>query len=535
MARYTVQAIWSGIAASQYFASAGQSLATLGIDPDLPISDSVGDRLAAGALRPSGYATFSAPAIVSTAPYAIITTPKNTNIYALLMNGRLISYNSSFGSETLISAIPSCTSDGTFGVYYNNYIYVGTTTDISRYGPLSDTPALTNSIWTGSTLGSQTALTNTSYPRIRGTVGRLPNRPMFVHGDNKLYMGDFKNGQGLIHAIKTTKTTYEGDTNDGSAYNVLDLPFGYMPTCIGSLGNDLVIGAIQTTDGTIAQGKASLFFWDTFNDSFYLQVPVPDPMVTALVNNNGYLYVFSGTTSNGTDVSNGYRVSRYLGGQTLEQVFYSNSGMSPLIGAVDAVGEKVVWGTFEQLQSTTASSPEYYATVMSFASKDSRLPGGMQAIVNARAVTSSSEGVVTAVKNLQQSSFSFPKFVVGWSDASGGGLDRQSTTYGTAVWRSQMINVGEKSVIKRIHIPLAAAVGSNMTITPKVFVDDFTSSSTLGLTVINNTNFPNSERSVTYYPDIASNHNFCLEIRWTGSALLPVLLPITIDFDVFQE
>ena len=78
-----------------------------------------------------------------------------------------------------------------------------------------------------------------------------------------------------------------------------------------------------------------------------------------------------------------------------------------------------------------------------------------------------------------------------------------------------MFNIGKKFVIKEIRIPLAVAVVANMTITPKVFLDDYSSSSTAGLTAINNTNYPNSERHIEQHPTIAGNHNFCLELGYS--------------------
>ena len=144
-------------------------------------------------------------------------------------------------------------------------------------------------------------------------------------------------------------------------------------------------------------------------------------------------------------------------------------------------------------------------------------------------------GLVTSVKNVQQSSFAYPKFVAGWRDASAFGIDASSTTYGTSVWRSQMFNIGKKFVVKRIRIPLAEAVAANMTITPKLFLDDYSSSSTTGLTVINVTNYANSERTVVYTPDISGNHNFCFELRWSGTALLPVLFPIEIEVEMLGD
>lgn len=525
MFKIKFNSIWNGISPSQYFQKGESYLNGVGIDPDLPISDAVGDRRTSGALRPSAYTTFDSTQNDGN-PYWILTSPKTSLIYTYLSSGKFNSYTSSFGSETNIGTPSSGAGNG--AAYYNNYIYLATPTNVSRYGPLDGTAALTNTVWTGATLGSQTALTNTTYPSIRGS-GVFPNHPMHVHVDNKLYVGDFKAGIGYIHFIKTTKTTDEGDTNDGSTYAALDLPFGFMPMDIESYGTDLVIAAIQTTNSTLNQGRAALFFWDTVASSFYNMIWLPDPLVTALYNHNGLLHIFSGAISTGTDVSNGYRLSVHLGGSSLKQLHYSNTGSPPLAGAVDAVGTRLVWGTFQQVNTTTAASPTYYATVMAYGSKDSNFPAGVHSIAKASATGSAGDGIVTAVKAVQQSSFSYPKLVIGSRDATNYHLDSQTTTYGTSVWHSPMINIGKKFTIKRIRIPLAAAVAANMTITPKVFLDDYSSSSTTDLTVINSTNYASSERHIQYYPSIHGNHNFCLELTWSGTALLPVLFPIEVD------
>ena len=530
---FTINNIWGGVSPSQYFGREGNYLAGIGIDPDLPQSDAVGSRQTSGLLRPSGYASFDSGQVTAS-PFWIMTSPKTALVYTYLDNGRLISYASglTIASETLIGT--PTTSSGNGAAYYNNALYLATNTDISYYHPLNGTATLYNARWTGAALGTQTALTNTTYPSIRGS-GTMPNHPMHVHTDNRLYFGDFLNGVGYIHYVQTTRTTKEGDTNAGSTYNALDLPFGFMPTDIESWGNDIVISAIQTTNSTLNQGKACLFFWDTTSASWYNQVWLPDSLVTALFNNNGNLYIWSGSISTGTDVSNGYRISIYVGGQSTRQIYYSESGSSPLAGAVDAVGDRVIWGTFEQLPTTTGASPEYYGVVMALGSKRHDVPRGVHGIVNTKASGTAADGLVTAVKNVQQSSFAYPKFVVGWRDATAYGLDSQSTTYGTSVWRSQMFNIGKKFVVKRIRLPLAVAVAANVTITPKIFLDDYSSSSTTGLTVINVTNYANSERTVVYTPDISGNHNFCFELRWTGTALLPVLFPLEVETEIIGD
>ena len=540
MARQIVQigSIFGGFSPAQYFTAEGQYLAGVGLDPDLPISDAVGDRLTAGVLRPSGYAKFSSTGVDAN-PYWIVTNPKNALIYSIQNNGKIVSYTSSFGSETSVGT--AATSSGNGASYYNNYLYVAANTNISRYGPLGSA-SLTDSVWTGATLGSQTALVNTTYPSIRGS-GTMPNHVMHPHVDGALYVCDFDStsstvanrGKGLIHKIVTKYGSAEGDTNNGSAYNVLDLPFGYMPTCLASLGNDLVIGAIQTSDSALIQGKAALFFWDTISDSFYLQVDLPDALVTAIKTINGMLYVWTGNTTTGADVSNGYRVSVYAGGTTTSQVYYSDVGSPPLAGAVEAIGDRVMWGTFYQVPTTTAASPSYYAVVMALASKNRQLTGGAHCIVNTSGGATAADGVVTAIKSVQQASSSYPKLVVGWRSASAYGLDNQSTTYGTSVFRTQMFAVGKKGIVRRIRLSLAAAVAANMTITPKLFLDDFSSSSTTGVAVINNTNYAASERYVQWYPDVSFDHNFCLELVWSGTALAPVLLPLEVEIESFGD
>lgn len=524
--------IFGGHTQYQYGARPGQYLKGVGIDPDLPISDAVGDRLTSGAIRPSAYAKFSGSE-VSSNPIAIITTPKTSNIYVITAGGKLISYTSAFGSETLIGTVTGSNAEGAF--YYNNYIYITGTgaskNDISRYGPLDNSPAITNAWWSGLSL---TALTNNTYPSLRGG-GTIPQHWGHVHTDNFAYFCDFKDGQGFISAIKTSKTTNEGDTNNGSQYNVLDLPFGYYPVDIESYGTDLAIAAFQTTDGTITQGKAAIFLWDTVSDSFYEQVPLLDPLVTALLNNNGRLTVFSGSISTGADVSNGYRISVVTGPQSVQEVMYSNEGCSPIQGAVAAIGNKLMWGTFQQVRTTTAASPTYYASVMALGSKDASIPSGLHGIVKATATGTAADGLVTAIANVQNSSFSYPKLAVGWRDATSFGVDSQSTTYGTSILQLPKVVIGKKFKINQIRMNLPVAVAANMTITPAIIKDDFSSSDTTGLTVINSTNYASSERHILYYPEIHCDHDFLLQLTISGTVLSPILLPIDVLIETLED
>lgn len=527
-----IDSILGGEAPSMYFQGKGQFDKSISIDPDLPISDSTSTKEPSGILRPSKYTTFSSSA-VSGNPYWILTTPKTSLVYSYNSDGEVISYTSALGSETVVGTPTSGAGNG--AAYYNNYLYFSTPTNISRYGPLDGSASLTNTVWTGATLGSQTALTNTTYPSIRGS-GTMPNHVMHVHVDNKLYVADFVDGQGQIHFIKTKKVTDQGDTNDGSSYGALDLPFGYMPTCMESYGNALVIGAIQTTNATLNQGKAALFFWDTVSPSFNNSiVQLHDPLVTALKMNNGILYVWSGGITTGSAVSNGYRVSAYGGGTRLEQVYFSNTGSSPLPGAVDAIGDRVVWGTFDTIQDNSDSSVTYHAVVKAYGSKNTDLSKGVFSIATVNAAGVAADGLVTSVNYAQQASFSAPGLLVGWRDASSYGIDSRATTsYGGAYFQKSFV-IGNKFKINRIRIPLGATLAaSQQTLNVKLRFDDLSGTSDYTTKTINSTNY--SGRVAELFPEGAVGYNnFTLVLDWDeGTSVLPVHLPIEIDVEVYD-
>jgi len=513
----TIKSIWDGHSPSQYYGKEGSYNSSLAIDPDFPISSS--DVKASGFLVPTAYSDFTGSNLTDNA-IAIINTPKNTNTYVVTRNGRLISYDSSLANETLIGTITSNTSNGAF--YYNNYIYIIGTTDVSRYGPLDNSPSLTNTFWT-STL-SLTALTNTTYPVIRGDS--FPNHWGFVHGDGSAYFCDFINGQGMLHRINTKKVTSEGDTNGTtvpSAYNVLDLPFGWYPMTACSYGTDIAILAVQTIDTTIDQGKAALFLWDPTNvDSFYAgPIYLPDPLATAILNDNGILKVFSGNASSGV------RISKYIGGQSFQEIVYHEEGTPPFPGAVDSRGSRLVWGGWTTYPSTSAC-------VWAYGSKNDSLPKGIHNIIK----TSSSGATpnVTACKFVQQASNKTPQMVVGWRDDSDNGVDKYSTSATlTSVFRV-MLNVGQQFDLLKMRVPLAGAVGANTSITPKFYLDDASSNKTL--TVINNSNYPSKRKVVYKTPElvgVTGETNLMLEFTWGSTSPTPIALPITLDLNIHDD
>jgi len=434
--------------------------------------------------------------------------------------GLFFSYSSALSSETSVATPSSGQGNGL--AYYNNYIYIATNINIDRYGPLNGTPAYVASVWTGATLGSQTALTNTIYG-FQSSYS-FPNHPMVVHGDSALYVCDYINGQGKIHRVKTTKTTFEGDTNNSSLYGALTLPFGYLPTDIQSWGTDLVILAVQTTDTVINQGRAALFFWDASATTFYKgPLFLPDALGTALEILNGQLYIWTGNASGGV------RLLKYIGGDSIQEILFQEEGTPPPPGATAVYGNRLYWGK-------SMTYPADVLGVFSYGSKTEKLPAGLHCVARPTN-TSQTMPAITAILPAQQSSGSRNKVLIAWRDSVGYGIDKYSTT-GThnAVWRSELTKVGGKFNIVSIRIPLGTAVAANMSIIPKVLIDDV--STTVTLSTISDT-LSSGARKVVYYGlelnECIGQDNFMLELNWGGTVALPVTAPIIIEYEIWDD
>lgn len=508
--KLTIKSILDGRSPT-FFTGDSQFSGSVGIDPDQPI-DGNGPRQG-GSITPIKYADFSSTELNS-APMWFATSPKTSLVYTYLLNGKFISYSSALASETSIGTPTSGAGNGM--AYYNNYIYLFTPTDVSRYGPLDGSPSLTNTVWTST--WSKTALTNTTYPNYSSVA--YPNHaPHYHSANNRLYFCDFKEGIGYIHYIKTSKTTAEGDTDDGSTYNALDLPFGYMPTDIESYGTDLVISAIQTTNGTINQGKSALFFWDTSEtSSFYRQIDIPEPLVSALINRNGVIYVFAGQGS-----AFGYSIYRYLGGNSLEKIDVVEDGHAPYAGGVENLGTRIAWGT-------TTTYPANSVSVMSLGSKNQAVKSTVLNNI-IKSSSSGANGLISAIKSVNNASMIAPRLIVGWKDDSDTGIDAIGNATGSGVIRWAIQTQG-KFTIEKIKLVNYPAIGATTSITPKIYANDTAYSTSNNLLVINNTNF-SGKRTVELYPNgVTGEGYFEFELTFANTNITQsVLLPIEITYE----
>lgn len=516
----TIDTILPGWSPAEYFSQKGQFLFSSGIDPEMPKDDST--TKPSGLLRPTAMAKFSGTEITGV-PLWIENTNKGTDSFVYANDGKVHVINSTQTMGTALNGGAALTNAAGGGcAYYNNYIYFAKQTDVARYGPLNSTPALTQTFWTGSPM-SKTALSNTTYPTINGVV--MPNHPMYLHPmNNRLYFGDVNaQGVGIVSMINTVKGTYEGDTNSTvvpSSYNVLDTYYGYYPTCLSHLNTELAVGLIDGTSTTTKQKNTKVVFWSTVpSETSYNRVAeLPDPIISAMKNVNGILYVFSGSATGGM------RISRYLGGASFEEIYYSDDEYPVLAGAVDYQLNRVLFGS-------NTTTPIVSGCVKAIGSKSRALNMGFHNVLKATAPGTTPW--VTAIKVLQQGQTAQP--IVGWKDNNSYGLDKLSTTYGQSVWRSQIYSFGNQAEVKELRIPLAQAVGANQTLTVNLYGDDKSTYKTVG--TINSTNYPSGDRFITLKPPTSFRfyNNFMLELVWSGTALMTVSTPISIIVEQIKE
>lgn len=528
-----IESILGGHAPTTHFAASNQFRSSVGIDPAQPLTDSsVGyGYVSSGLLRPVPVSKISG-SVISNPPLWIVPNPKNNIVYVYDSAGSVYSISETSNTATAVGDLnDGGTATGNGAAYYDNYAYFSRSTTIARYGPLDGSPSFTDDFWSG-TLGL-TALTNTTYPSEYFLTFPYANHILHRHSDGKLYIADVVGNQGTIHFIKTSKTTIEGDTNDGSTYAKLQVGYGLWPTAMESYGSNLVIAFYEGATGThVPKQRAKIAFWDTTSDkvSQITWNEFPDQVITGLKNINGVLYVVSGHIQ-----IQGFRLSRYVGGYTFEEVFVSETGEPPLQGAIDGDSNRVLFGSFLE-NSTNAHS-----AVFSYGLQKASLGHGVFAVQGTTGSTSATATALSLAFN-RQPGFNYP--LVGWTsgynDGEKNGVDYQSMTYNNSVpvWWSQTYRIGQPFKITKIRIPLAQAVATNMTVTPKIYVDDDTTTS-YTLTAINNTNYP-GEKNILFRSDanskpITGKHNFWLELVWSGSALCTVGLPITIEYEFIDD
>lgn len=535
-----INSILGGHAPTTHFSREDQFKTSLGIDPSFTIDDngpgSIGGTLPSGLLRPVNTynvgTTFASPRWIKGNP------KEEGTLYVYDTGGSVYTVNDTLTTLTGLGDLnDGGIAQGNGMEYYDNYMYFARATTVARYGPLNGTAAFTDDYWVSSI--GQTALTNTQYPVDFDFTEEYPNHVLHRHSDGKLYIADVVGNQGTLHYIQTSKTTAEGDTNNGSTFDAVNVGFGLWPTAMESYGSDLAIAFIEIARAssirTFKSTRSKIAFWDTTsaNVNKITWVEFPDQMITALKNVNGILYVVSGN-----QYTDGFRVSRFIGGYSIEEVAYFETGQPAFPGALDGVSSRLYFGSW-------TNYPERAGCVYSLGLQKASLGAGVFNTVSVYGVNGDStytkaEVLVTALNVADSSTASFldnlPILGISTGGVSYSAVAAiTNTEYGNSpsVWWSRMLNIGQPFKITKIRIPLAQRVADGMTVTPKIYLDEGVDTQTLE--PINWTNYPNKKNIVIEPTNLVGDHNFWLELRWTGSVLCTVGLPITIEYELIDD
>jgi hypothetical protein len=544
-----IDSILGGIATYEYASAANQYADAAGIAPDWANSNEILYQ-SSGAIKPTPHSDAGGD---SRPP---------TNNYILWMrdnekDGRMYMYDSvgsTYKSAGALTGLGDLNDGGTASgngmAYYDNYMYFARDTTVARYGPLNGTPSFTDDYWVG-TLG-KTALNaaNSALPTTTEQAILHPNHVMHRHFDGKVYIADRLqsgvSGQAVIHYLSTKETTVEGDTDNGSTYNALTLPYGMWITALESYGDNLAIALYEGDNwSTNVRGpRAKLAIWDTTSPSFNLitQDEFPDPYISAMLNSNGILYLFSGLPQG----QGGVRVSRYLGGKSFEQVAYLTNGTPPLPGAVDGVMNKIFFGS-----EISEVIDQQHAAAYSIGLTNSQVSNALHCPMVAG--VQGSTGVTTALRMFSQPGLAYELPALAVMDTHGASwLETVASTYVYNTFTTKKINVGQRFKINKITLPFLRNISSSdMPLTVSIIADGQFQYG-IGTTIGGPTGatYGGAARAVIRpsaqaTPDSLQGippfeQGFMLNFVWGGgtttySSANGIALPITIEIELFDD
>ena len=522
-----IESILGGHSQSANFSAPDEFRASFGINPALGATSV--DVRPSGFLRP--VSSQQVGSALSGAPLWMKTNPKDGNVYVYSYGGSVYSVlnESPFTITGLTDLNDGGTAKGNGLEYYDNYIYASRDTTVARYGPLNGSPSWTDDYWVSGL--SKTELTNTTYFGDKTYDIKHPNHILHRHSDGKLYILDVVDNKGTVHFIQTTKTTVEGDTDNGSTYTKLQVGYGLWPTAVCSYGTQLVIAFYEGSNSTTRQTRAKVAFWDTTSQNInqITWTEFSDNIITSIVNQNGILY-FTSTNYR----SNGFRLTRYIGGYSFEEVRYFEYEPAPFPGAVDGTADRLLFGTLGVEPKNNSGG-----AVLSLGLQNSNLSRGLFNVLGIGSQLVSSLVLSGNNSNLAQDG----PMVGGTTGSSGNGIyiSNGQSTYGThpSIWWSQEYRIGRPFKITKIIIPLTSDITSGVKIAPTLYMDGTEiqagAGTTIELNLINYDNYPNKKNIVIRPPSAIGQNSFFLELKWLGTVLSVVSLPITIEYEVLPN
>lgn len=541
--RIVIDNIFGGQSKYENFSSGDQFHSSVAIDPDLSAFPSSGDlqfqtRNSSGYLRPANVRSLTDQ--LNFPPLWMITNPKTNIIYTYDAGGSVYSEISANNAPSSLGDLnDGGTATGNGAAYYDNYVYFARDTTIARYGPLDGVAAFTDDYWS-STLG-KTALINTSYPAHPAMAGfiKVPNHVMLRHTDGKLYFADVVGNQGVLHCISTSKASVEGDTDNGSTYNAIDFPYGMYISALASLGDKIAVALFERNSaGVQVSKKAKIAIWDPTNPTTYNLITdeeFPDPMIYALSNGNGNLYIFSADLPTN---SRGVRITRYLGGYSFSEVAFIDFAFPPLQGGVITKLNKILFGSNTEV-------PVASGCVFSIGSKKSDISNAVFNVLGILTSTTASAGadvMITTLAETRNEGLFILNPELGWTDGNNGtghngtnGTREQSNVFAQASFRTKQYRMQDPFKITRLKIPIITDIQNSTSCTPKFLIDN-SNSSTVAV-AIDPVNYPlNDRRVIQKFENLTGNYNMQLQLDWKVSDdLLTLGFPIIIDGEYLNE
>lgn len=147
-----------------------------------------------------------------------------------------------------------------------------------------------------------------------------------------------------------------------------------------------------------------------------------------------------------------------------------------------------------------------------------------------------STSVITAICKAQEG-LAFPKFLAGGKGGSAGSsykLFSKAITYTQNLWRSKLYSFDTPFNVTAITLSFSTTLNQNHIITPTLYLDN--GGTTVVGTQIDTINYPEGPKEITLYPanfsyNTHGDNNFLLELEFTGTDLIAVTLPITVEIE----
>lgn len=546
-----IESILGGVSDYLWGGGDDQFMYGYGIDPYEPVNDTATNLAEeSSALNISATSTRRLLGIGSLADAVcwMVSEPisSSNNLFVYDVDGSVYTIENT-GTNTQLTGIGDLTdggsSDGDGCAYYDNYMYFSRSTTVARYGPLNGTPTFTDDFWVA-TLGKTALADNGTLYGNMGPAGSYmglyaAHHFLHAHSDGRLYIIDLVDGAGTIHYIKTSQTTTPGDTDAGSTYNALNLPFGYVPVGMASFGEYLAI-AVNVYGGTTSPSQeipgqnARVVFWDGVSDSpnFVVFNGITDTEITAIVNVAGELYVF---THNSVDTS--VRILKYLGGDFFQQVKFVNS-RAPLPGGVVADLNRLLFAGGTKVFTTHPSYSEMPGVYSLEPSGDGfslqMIAGSTNSNTSTNVCTALARGKHTPLSSRNSVFFATRSGAGNYIEENRSVVDPHNVR---SEWMSKYYRINKRFKVTKIAFGIPNL--DSDTITPYIYTDFIKNEYTGATYALPPLSVFDGRSRVVLRPNgVEGFHGFCLRFVFdttSGNAGESVALPIDIELEIYDD